>query len=65
MLLSYVEDRRLVFEPVNQPSGDLVRIVGLLPSSGDVDVQVARREAQRKRGERWRGSQSALDMGTR
>lgn len=53
MLLAYVEDGRLILEPVNRPSGDLLSIIGLLPSRGDADVREARREAQRERAERW------------
>lgn len=52
-LLAYVENGRLVLEPVPQPSGDLLSIIGLLPSRGKVDAKEARREAQRQRAERW------------
>ena len=52
-LLAYVENGRLILEPLPQPRGDLLSIIGLLPVRGEVDVKAARREAQRQRAERW------------
>lgn len=54
MLLAYVEDGRLILEPVNQPSSNLLSIIRLLPSRGVVDAKAVSREAHRKRSERWR-----------
>ncbi|HEY8414798.1 MAG TPA: AbrB/MazE/SpoVT family DNA-binding domain-containing protein [Thermaerobacter sp.] len=52
-LLAYVQNGRLILEPVPQPRGDLLSIIGLLPSRGEVDAKEARREAQRRRAQRW------------
>ncbi|ADU50753.1 hypothetical protein Tmar_0632 [Thermaerobacter marianensis DSM 12885] len=53
MLLAYVEKGRLILEPIPEPRGDLLSIIGLLPSRGVVNPKDARREAQRQRAERW------------
>src|SRR5690606_11391623 len=36
-LLAYVENGRLILEPVPEPRGDLLSIIGLLPSRGKVE----------------------------